>query len=97
MADITLKDVENTARLAKLEFSQEQKEVFAGQFSRIIHFVEQIGELDTESVPPTTHAVEKTNVTRPDTVQPSLGAEEIAKVAPRFAEDSIIVPKVIEH
>jgi len=94
MADITLSDVEKVAKLAKLSFSDEEKEVFLQQFSRIVHFVEKIGELDTEKVPPTTHAVEKWNVLREDKETPSLSNEEIGRLAPRFDEGHIIVPKV---
>jgi len=94
MAEITLSDVEKVAKLAKLSFSDEEKEVFLQQFSRIVHFVEKIGELDTEQVPPTTHAVEKWNVLRRDEEGESLPNEEIARLAPRFEEGHIIVPRV---
>lgn len=97
MAEITLQDVENTARLAKLDFSRQEMEVFAGQFNRIVSFVEQIGELDTAEVVPMTHAVEKHNVTREDQIQPSLPVSEIEKLAPQFGDDSIIVPRIIEY
>lgn len=97
MANITIKDVENTARLAKLEFSGEEKEKFAEQFTNIVKFVEKISELNTDNVPPTTHAVEKQNVLRKDEVLPSLPNEELEKIAPQMIEGSIIVPRVIEH
>ncbi len=97
MSHITIQDVEKTARLAKLQFSEEEKQVFAGSFNKIVGLVEQIAELNTDDVAPTTHAVEKQNVTRPDVVQPSLTIEEIEAVAPQFMENSIVVPKVIDH
>lgn len=94
MAEITLYDVEKVARLAKLSFSEEEKEVFLHQFSRIVHFVEKIAELDTDKVSPTTHAMEKWNVFRKDEETPSLSNTEIKDLAPRFDEGYIIVPKV---
>ncbi|URA11198.1 Asp-tRNA(Asn)/Glu-tRNA(Gln) amidotransferase subunit GatC [Thermospira aquatica] len=97
MADITLSDVEKVARLAKLSFSDQEKEVFLQQFSKIVHFVEKIGELDTEHIPPMTHAVEKWNVVREDKEGSSLSNEEIAGIAPRFDDGHIIVPKVKTH
>jgi|YNPBryulayer2012_1023412.scaffolds.fasta_scaffold03049_3 aspartyl-tRNA(Asn)/glutamyl-tRNA(Gln) amidotransferase subunit C len=97
MSNITLSDVEKVAKLAKLSFSDQEKEVFLQQFSRIVGFVEKIGELDTEDVPPTTHAVEKFNVLRKDEEKPSLSPEVIAALAPRFEEGHIIVPKVKSH
>lgn len=97
MADITIKDVENTAKLANLEFSGEEKEKFAEQFSDIVKFVEKISELDTENVPPTTHAVEKKNVLRKDETRPSLPLEDLENNAPQSIDGSFIVPRVIEH
>ncbi|MCX7882671.1 MAG: Asp-tRNA(Asn)/Glu-tRNA(Gln) amidotransferase subunit GatC [Brevinematales bacterium] len=94
MAEITLSEVEKVARLAKLSFSDEEKEVFLSQFSKIVHFVEKIGELKTDEVSPTTHAVEKWNVVRQDKEESSLSNEEIRQLAPRFDEGHIIVPKV---
>ncbi len=97
MARITAEDVDKVARLAKLEFTGEEKEKFAGQFDRIIGFVDQIAKLDTGNVPPTTHAVEKKNVTRADVVAPSMPNSDIEQIAPQFADGSIVVPKVIEY
>ncbi len=97
MADISLSDVEKVAKLAKLSFSDQEKEVFLQQFSKIVHFVEKIGELDTEQIAPMTHAVEKWNVLREDSETASLSNEEIAIIAPRFDEGHIIVPKVKTH
>lgn len=97
MAEITKQDVEKTARLAKLEFTGEQEEVFASQFSNIVKFVEQIAELDTSDVPPTTHAVEKSNVMRADEVKTSMPMQDIEKIAPQFADGNIVVPRIIER
>lgn len=97
MANITMEDVEKVAKLAKLEFSGDEKKKFAEQFSRIIGFVDQISKLDTGNVPPTTHAVEKKNVTRPDEVKPSMPNSDIGGIAPKFSDGSIVVPKIIEY
>lgn len=97
MAEITKQDVENTAKLAKLEFTGEEVEIFAGQFNNIVKFVEQIAELDTENVPPTTHAVEKSNVMRADEPKPSMPVSDIESIAPQSAGGNIVVPRVIER
>ena len=97
MAHISIQEVEKVASLAKLEFTGEEKEKFAAQFDKIIGFVEKISELDTGSIEPMTHAVEKSNVFREDKVAPSMPNEEIGKIAPKFLDGSIIVPKIIEY
>lgn len=97
MAHISIEDVEKVAKLAKLEFTGEEKKKFAEQFTKIIGFVEQIGKLNTDNVPPTTHAVEKKNITRPDEVIPSMPNSDIEKIAPKFSDGNIVVPKIIEY
>jgi aspartyl-tRNA(Asn)/glutamyl-tRNA(Gln) amidotransferase subunit C len=97
MPEITLDEVEKTSLLAKLEFTGEEKDSFLEQFSRIVDFVEKISELDTEKVPPMTHAVEKSNTVRDDAVKDSMPVGDISKIAPRFESGSIVVPKIIEY
>lgn len=97
MANITIEEVEKVAALAKLEFTGEEKKKFTEQFAKVVDFIEQIGQLNTDDVKPMTHAVEKMNVLREDTVLPSMPNEEIGKIAPKFSDGSITVPKVIEY
>jgi aspartyl-tRNA(Asn)/glutamyl-tRNA(Gln) amidotransferase subunit C len=97
MPKVEIKDVENVAKLAKLEFSNDEIDKFSEQFNKIVGFVEKIGELDTKDISPTTHAVEKSNVMRPDKVVPSLDTSEIEAIAPKAVDGNIIVPKVIDY
>lgn len=97
MPQITTNDIKKTAVLSKLEFSDEQLEKFNAQFAKIVGFVDKIGELNTDNISPTTHAVEKMNVVRKDEVQVSMPNEDIGSIAPKFADGSIIVPKIIEY
>jgi aspartyl-tRNA(Asn)/glutamyl-tRNA(Gln) amidotransferase subunit C len=97
MSKISIQDVEKTASLAKLEFTGEEKEKFADQFSKIVGFVEKISGLDTGNMKPMTHAVEKKNVVRKDEVKPSMPNDEIKSIAPEFSDGNIVVPKIIEY
>ncbi len=97
MSKITIQDVEKTALLAKLEFTGDEKDSFLMQFSKIVGFIEKISELDTEKIPPMTHAVEKSNTVRNDALKESMKVEEISQMAPRFESGSIVVPKIIEY
>jgi aspartyl-tRNA(Asn)/glutamyl-tRNA(Gln) amidotransferase subunit C len=97
MANITVQDVEKTAKLAKLELSHEEAEIFTKQFAEIVGFVEKIAEIETSDVPPTTHAVEKRNVLREDVVKTSMPVSEIEAVAPKAYDGYIVVPRIIEY
>jgi len=94
---ITLSEVEHIAKLAKLEFSPEEKEKFTRQLAKILEYVEKLNELDTEQVEPTSHVIPIRNVFREDTVRESLPREEALRNAPRSKLGFFSVPKVISE
>ncbi|MFQ6113435.1 MAG: Asp-tRNA(Asn)/Glu-tRNA(Gln) amidotransferase subunit GatC [bacterium] len=92
---ITIQDVEKIAALAKLEFSSEEKQKLAKQLDQIVAYVEKLNELDTESVPPTSHVIDLKNVLREDKVEEWLTQEEALRNAPAKKHGYFSVPKVI--
>ena len=55
----------------------------------------QLEQVDTTGVPETTRAVEVTNVTRQDGVDPTPVREEILNQAPQREGDFFRVPKIL--
>ena len=92
---VTVQDVENIARLAKLSFSGEEKEKFVDQFNQILQYMEKLNELDTENVEPTYNVLELSNVMRQDKVKTWLTQEEALANAPKSNHGFFSVPKVI--
>lgn len=92
---VTINDVEHIAKLAKLEFSEAEKEKFTHQFNDILKYMEQLNSLDTSNVEPLSHVIELQNVFREDSVKPSIPREEALKNAPDKTEEHFKVPKVI--
>ncbi|MCS7229185.1 MAG: Asp-tRNA(Asn)/Glu-tRNA(Gln) amidotransferase subunit GatC [Candidatus Kryptonium sp.] len=92
---ITIKDVEYIAKLARLEFKEEEKEKFTEQFNRILEYIDKLNELDTTNVEPLYHVIDLKNVFRDDIVKESYPREEILKNAPARTEFFFKVPKVI--
>ncbi len=92
---VTLNEVEKIAKLAKLSFSEKEKEMFVQQFNQILLYMEKLNELDTENVPPTTHVLDLKNVLRKDEVIPWLTQEEAMANAPKQKDGFFSVPKVI--
>ncbi len=93
---ITVADVEHVARLARLELTPGEKELFAGQMGAILGYVEKLKELDTEGIVPTSHAVPMENSFREDIARPSIGLEKALANAPSRAGSFFVVPNVIE-
>jgi aspartyl-tRNA(Asn)/glutamyl-tRNA(Gln) amidotransferase subunit C len=93
---ITREDVGYVAKLAKLSIPEEEKEKIASQLEPILNYVNQLNELDTKGVEPTSHAVLTENVFREDRLSPSLPVEVALQNAPQQEKGFFKVPKVIE-
>ena len=89
-------DVPYLARLARLEVTPEEVEIFGGQLGRILDHVEQMNKLDISGIEPTAHAITVFDVIREDTVTESLPKETILGNAPRGANGLFVVPKVLD-
>lgn len=92
---LTPQDVEKVARLARLQFSPAELDTFTNELAKIVEYVDQIGQLDTEGVEPMAHAVEVTNVFREDSVQSSLPRERALASAPHHDGTCFLVPAVL--
>ncbi len=94
---ISEKDIIHIAKLAKLKFLPDEIKEFAHQFSKIIAYFNQLQEVNTENVEPTAHVVEITNIHRKDEFDQKrlLKIEEIKKLAPKFRDNQIEVPRVV--
>jgi aspartyl-tRNA(Asn)/glutamyl-tRNA(Gln) amidotransferase subunit C len=92
---VTRKDVDHIAALARLEFSDSEKDQFTHQMNEILTYVEKLNELDTSNVEPLSHVIELNNVFRDDVAQPSLPQEIALQNAPSADDKHFKVPKVI--
>ena len=93
---VTKEDVEKVATLARLEFSEQEKEELVAQLNRILEYMEKLNELDTTDIEPTTHVVPLKNVFREDIVQPSLPRKKVFANAPAHEDGFFKVPRVID-
>lgn len=93
---ITLKDVEHVANLARLELTEEEKREFTEQLSAILKYAEQLNELDTDGVEPTSHVMPLVNVMRDDEPRPSWPLDKVLLNAPDEEEGQFKVPAVLE-
>ncbi|QEC42264.1 Asp-tRNA(Asn)/Glu-tRNA(Gln) amidotransferase subunit GatC [Pseudobacter ginsenosidimutans] len=87
--------VENLANLARLQFSDAEKEIISNDLQRMIAFVDKLNELDTTGVPPLLHMTDNFNVLREDEVKGSISRAEGLKNAPGTDGVFFKVPKVI--
>ncbi len=92
-------DVRKIAKLAHLEITDTEVELYTPQMADIIKYVEQLNELDTDNVEPMlgglTAEGEATDTIRADVVVRSLGQKAALSQAPAAVEGHFQVPKVL--
>ena len=92
---ITKEEVEQVARLARLELQPDEVNRITAQLDAILGYVAKLDELDTGGVVATTHSQDVANAFREDEVRESLPCEKAIANAPRDNGESFVVPRII--
>ena len=90
------RDVRKIAFLARIKISDAERETLATELNGIIDWVEQLNEVDTTNVKPTTSVTEMLGPQRPDQVTSGDFSEKILANAPERVDNFYTVPKVVE-
>jgi aspartyl-tRNA(Asn)/glutamyl-tRNA(Gln) amidotransferase subunit C len=96
MSRISKEQVKHVAHLARLAITEEEAEIFTQQLDSIIMFAEQLNELDTEGVEPTSHVLNIKNILREDKAAAGHPREEVLKNAPDHQDGQFKVPSILE-
>ena len=96
MAKLTKEEVKHVAHLARLAITEEEAEKFAEQLGKITHFAEQLNELDTTNVEPTSHVFAIANVLREDVAKEGLPVEKVMLNVKEQENGQIKVPSIME-
>jgi aspartyl-tRNA(Asn)/glutamyl-tRNA(Gln) amidotransferase subunit C len=94
-SSISRDEVAHLARLARLALSDDELDQFGQQLDVIIGAVSRISDLDTADVPPTSHALPLTNITRDDVARPGLGVQAALSGAPAAEDGRFRVPRIL--
>ncbi len=96
---IETKDIRKIAKLAHLEITEEEVALYTPQMAEIVSYVEQLNELDTETVEASigglTPEGEATETLREDVTHQSLGQKVALEQAPAPVAGHFRVPKVL--
>lgn len=96
MSNISMDEVKRIADLARLAVTEEEVEKFKEHLDAITTYAEQLNDVDTEGVEPTTHALDLENVMRKDEPQQWTTQEEVLKNAPDHKDGHFRVPSILE-
>ncbi|MCI0449531.1 MAG: Asp-tRNA(Asn)/Glu-tRNA(Gln) amidotransferase subunit GatC [Chlorobi bacterium] len=94
---VTIHDVEHIANLAKLKFSDKEKEKLQVELNKVLDYIDTLNEIpNLDKVEPLENINDTENVFREDVPEKCLAKEEALKNAPDKTENFFKVPKVID-
>jgi aspartyl-tRNA(Asn)/glutamyl-tRNA(Gln) amidotransferase subunit C len=88
--------VAHIATLARIKVPEENLDALARELDNLLHWVEQLNEVDTSKVEPMTGAVRMALPRRRDEVTDGNRRDDILANAPEPAHGFFAVPKVVE-
>ena len=88
--------IRSLAHLARLEFNETKEQEMLTDLNKILTWIDQLNELNTDNVEPLIHMSEEVNVMREDFAQNTVTHEEALRNAPKKDSDYFRVPKVLE-
>ena len=91
---ISSKDVRHVARLAELEFSDEEVREITPQLDKILEHVARVSAVDTKGIENTSHVMDVKNVFRKDTPSGTVSREDALKNAPLEQDGGFRVPRI---
>jgi aspartyl-tRNA(Asn)/glutamyl-tRNA(Gln) amidotransferase subunit C len=89
-------DVAYVAKLARINLTEAETQLFQKQLGSVLEYVEKLRGVDVSQVEASAHAVPMFDVFREDEPRDWFTAEEALSNAPRQANNLFIVTKVVE-
>ena len=89
-------NVAYVARLARINLTEAEAELFQKQLDDVLKYVEKLRQADVSHVEAAAHLLPIFNVFREDAPRDWFTAEQALSNAPRHANGLFIVPKVVE-
>ena len=90
------KTVRRIAHLARIKVAEEDVPRLEGELNSILHWIEQLNEVDVEGVEPLTSVVAMKMKKRQDVVTDGNYSEDVTRNAPAAEDEFFMVPKVVE-
>ena len=88
--------VEKIARLARLRLAEDKKEPIAQDLNRILSWIEELNEVNTDGVEPLASVTGHSLPLRRDEITDGDVADKVLANSPEEASGFFVVPKVVE-
>ena len=84
------------AKLARLSLNDEQLDNLEKDLTSIVSFIDQLKEINTEKIDPTSNSLNQDLILRDDIAENKLSNEDLLRNVPDSELGFFVVPKVIE-
>jgi aspartyl-tRNA(Asn)/glutamyl-tRNA(Gln) amidotransferase subunit C len=95
MPPISRDDVLHVAKLARLDLTEDELELFTPQLAAVLEHAADVEALDVADVPPTAHPYPLRNVFRADELRPGVDRKEVLAAAPDVEDGRFKVPPIL--
>jgi aspartyl-tRNA(Asn)/glutamyl-tRNA(Gln) amidotransferase subunit C len=96
MTKLTREDVLKLAQLSRLSLEPEEVDAFLDEISNVLGYVDQLKDVDTTGLQPTTQVTGLTNVMRDDSViDYGVDHTDLLRLAPKSQDGHIKVKRMI--
>ncbi len=97
MAELDKKAIKTLSQLSRIDCTEEEQEALLQDLKKILHYIEQLNEIDTTHVPPCNHVLDEiANVMRGDIPGTAMPRDVFLANAPSHVGGMIRVPPVIK-
>jgi aspartyl-tRNA(Asn)/glutamyl-tRNA(Gln) amidotransferase subunit C len=93
---ISPSDVAHVARLARLQLSADELDLYTDQLGSMLEHFRDVDALDLAGVEPMTQPYPFVNVVRPDVEGPTLDRDEVLAEAPAVQDGRFKVPPILD-
>ena len=98
MSDLNKETIKQLTRLCRIDCSEEEQESILNDLKKILAYIEQLKEIDTDNIPPCYQVLsDYGNVMRDDETGAVLDRETFLKNAPEHIAGMIRVPKIMKN
>lgn len=94
---VTLDEVRRIARLAHLEVTEEELPRWAAELGKIIDYVNELAEVDTANVRPSTDPASPRAPLRTDAAEVGFDRDAALSAAPRTHDGAFAVPAFVDE
>lgn len=94
---LTTTEIKHITKLANFFLTDKELEKLGEQLSATIQYINELKEIDTTDIPPTSNVNHLENITREDVVGPSLSQEEALKNAANTYKGYFKVKAILEE